>query len=196
MGLVYVVGFCTTDFPDGTTGSVPDAWAWTPPARTSDPTNANRTDRNNFVISLPLWTQRIVTWRTIRPDIFPVKTNWRYSFSVCRLTSQTGSTTLSAVLAGQRRSTPRKGASFPPADLRTPVDTCRQEVIRVPSPRSSCRAVRHPRGWLRRRLGCARAGRGDRQRPSGWHPEQARWSGSMLATPTCGWCSPPWTGPC
>ena len=39
MGLVYVVGFCTTDFPDGTTGSVPD-WAWAAlrePARTSNP---------------------------------------------------------------------------------------------------------------------------------------------------------------
>jgi hypothetical protein len=30
----------------------------------------------------------------------------------------------------------------------------------------------------------------------GWHPEQNRWWGSILATPTCGWCSRPWTGPC
>jgi len=41
MGFVYVVGFCMTDVPDGTTGSVPDGaarpavwlplapcWAW------------------------------------------------------------------------------------------------------------------------------------------------------------------------
>jgi hypothetical protein len=32
--------------------------------------------------------------------------------------------------------------------------------------------------------------------PSVWLPEQDRWSGSILATPTCGWCSRPWTGPC
>src|SRR5690242_5429717 len=79
MGLVYVVGFCMTDFPDGTTGSVPDAWAWAPLARTSDPTNANRTDRNNVFIRLPLWTQRTVTWLSdgTTGHLLSSRTNWR-----------------------------------------------------------------------------------------------------------------------
>src|SRR5689334_17764334 len=79
MGLVYVVGFCTTDFPDGTTGSVPDAWAWAPLARTSDPTNANRTDRDNVFIRLPLRTQRTVTWLSdgTTGHLLSSRTNWR-----------------------------------------------------------------------------------------------------------------------
>src|SRR3954447_18146492 len=91
MGLVYVVGFCMTDFPDGTTGSVPDAWAWAPLARASDPTNANRTDRNNVFIRLPLWTQRTVTWLSdgTTGHLSSSRTNWRAS-SVCPDTDKLG----------------------------------------------------------------------------------------------------------
>src|SRR4029079_9481274 len=93
IGLVFVVGFCTTDFPDGTTGSVPDAWAWAPLARTSDPTNANRTDRNNVFIRLPLWTQRTVTWLSdgTAGHLLSSRTNWR-SFVRLSPYGQTGST--------------------------------------------------------------------------------------------------------
>src|SRR4051794_6067286 len=86
MGLVYVVGFCTTDFPDGTTGSVPDAWAWAALARTSDPTSANRTDRNNVFIRLPLWTQRTVTWLSdgTTGHLLSSRTNWRSFVSLSR----------------------------------------------------------------------------------------------------------------
>src|SRR5689334_2580857 len=93
MGLVYVVGFCTTDFPDGTTGSVPGAWAWAPLARTNDPTNANRTHRNNVFIRLPLWTQRTVTWLSDRTagHLLPSRTNLRSFASLSRY-GQTGST--------------------------------------------------------------------------------------------------------
>ena len=83
MGFVYVVGFCTTDFPDGTTGSVSDAetalaagwlppppcWAWAVErelARTNHPTDANRTHGNFFrssFIRLSPWTQRTVPRR-------------------------------------------------------------------------------------------------------------------------------------
>jgi len=46
-------------------------------------------------------------------------------------------------------------------------------------------------------LGTKASGAGGRPAvPSVWHPEQNRWSGFILATPTCGWCSRPWTGPC
>src|SRR5690242_870262 len=91
MGLVYVVGFCTIDFPDGTTGSVPDAWAWAALARTSDPTNANRTDRNNVFIRLPLWTQRTVTWLShgTTGHLLSSRTNWHLS-SVCSDTDKLG----------------------------------------------------------------------------------------------------------
>src|SRR4051794_20244676 len=103
MGLVYVVGFCTTDFPDGTTGSVPDAWAWAPLARTSDPTNANRTDRNNVFIRLPLWTQQTVTWLSDGTTgyLSSSRTNWRSFVSWSRY-GQSGSTRTKASGAGGR----------------------------------------------------------------------------------------------
>src|SRR3954454_24876315 len=86
MGVVYVVGFCTTDFPDGTTGSVPACWAWAAlrePARTNDPTDANRTDRNflrsNFFISLSRPpTQLTVTRRRYGRRLSLSRTNWRF----------------------------------------------------------------------------------------------------------------------
>src|SRR5689334_20654390 len=86
MGLVYVVGFCTTDFPDGTTGSVPEAWARAPLARASDPTNANRADRNNVFIRLPLWTQRTVAWFSdgTTGHLLSSRTNWRSFVSLSR----------------------------------------------------------------------------------------------------------------
>src|SRR4051794_30393434 len=88
MGLVNVVGFCTTAFPDGTTGSVPGAWAQAPLARTSAPTNANRTDAN-FFIGLPLWTQRLVTTRTIRAGYCPRQGRTAdNSFSFCPFTDK------------------------------------------------------------------------------------------------------------
>src|SRR4051794_21867563 len=85
MGLVYVVGFCTTDFPDGTTGSVPACWAWAAlrePARTSDPTNANRTDgnffRSNFFMRLSPCTQLTVTRRRYGRTLSLSRTKWRF----------------------------------------------------------------------------------------------------------------------
>src|SRR3954452_21945676 len=85
MGLVYVVGFCTTDFPDGTTGSVPACWAWAAlrePARTSDPTDANRTDgnffRSNFFIRLSPPTQLTVTRRRYGRTLSLSRTKLRF----------------------------------------------------------------------------------------------------------------------
>src|SRR4051794_32388053 len=83
MGLVYVVGFCTTGFPDGTTGS--PCWAWAAlrePARTSHPANASRTDGSlltgNIFISLSPWTQRTVTRRPYGRTLSLSRTSWRF----------------------------------------------------------------------------------------------------------------------
>src|SRR3954449_4686541 len=182
MGLVYVVGFCTTDFPDGTTGSVPACWAWAAlrePARTSDPTNANRTDgnffRSNFFMRLSPCTQLTVTRRRYGRTLSLSRTKWRFGGPADE-SCQTERVTLhapgqhpavAAVKRGERRvailSQDHHAADLPPAHRPLPA----------------------PRSPVRRAVGCWRRTRRPRHawrpgfrctaRPSTPAPRRCRW---------------------
>src|SRR3954453_11243374 len=198
MGLVNVVGFCSTDFPDGTTGSVPCCWAWAAlrePARTSDPTDTNRTDgnfnRSNFFMRLSPCTQLTVTRRRYGRTLSLSRTKWRFggpadeSCQAERVTLHAPGQhpAVAAVKRGQRRvailSQDRHAPDLPAAPRPLPPISSGPNISRARRPR------RAPRSPVRRAVGCWRRTRRPRHawrpgfrctaRPGTPAPRRCRW---------------------